>query len=75
MVVMLVGIGFLSLLIDGVAERFLSHDLGIDKDVGDEIGDVAEIDVLQEIREITIRLQRLEAAMSRASPAAIDEQT
>lgn len=58
--VMVVGIGFLSLLIGAVSERFLSAEL---QEAGQEvIGEIdqAEVDVLQEIREITARLQRLE---------------
>ena len=58
--VMVVGIGFLSLLIGAVSERFLSAEL---QEAGQEVIreiDQAEVDVLQEIREITARLQRLE---------------
>jgi voltage-gated potassium channel len=59
--VMVVGIGFLSLLIGAVSERFLSAEL---QETGQEVTgeiDQAEVDVLQEIREITARLQRIEA--------------
>ena len=56
MVVMVVGIGFLSLMIGAVAERFLSAEL---EEAAEEVAEV-EGDLLQEIREITTRLQQLE---------------
>lgn len=60
--VMLIGIGFLSLLIGAVSERFLAAEL---REV-EEVVEEAEVDVLREIREITVRLQRLEARVQAA---------
>jgi voltage-gated potassium channel len=68
MLVMLVGIGFLSLLIGAVSERFMTSQLHeLSEDVAEEVQEV-EADVLQEIREITTRLQRLEARVQAAQP-------
>ena len=58
-IVMLVGIGFATLLIGAIAERFLNRPTR-------EI-ELAEEDVLKEISEISARLQRLERALNQRS--------
>jgi voltage-gated potassium channel len=58
-VVMLVGIGTATLFIGAVAQRFLDRDLeNVDRDV--EHVESTEGDVLAEMREISLRLGRLE---------------
>ena len=59
MVVMLVGIGFLSLLIGAIAERFVAADVA---EAEAEL-EVTQDDVLRELNEIMHRLQRLEASV------------
>jgi voltage-gated potassium channel len=59
MVVMLVGIGFLSLLIGAIAERFVAADVA---EAEAEL-EVTQADVLRELSEIAHRLQRLEASV------------
>jgi voltage-gated potassium channel len=59
--VMLVGIGFATLLIGAIAERFISrpvHEL-----------EVTEEDVLEQVKDISARLQRLEQALQQRHPA------
>jgi voltage-gated potassium channel len=63
-VVMIVGIGFLSLLIGAIAERFVSADVS-EAEAGLE---VTQEEVLRELGEITQRLQRLETSMRRLTP-------
>jgi voltage-gated potassium channel len=59
-VVMVVGIGFLSVLIGVVAQRFVEPDLReAEAEIEREIGET-EADVRAELREITSRLQALE---------------
>jgi voltage-gated potassium channel len=71
-VVMVVGIGFLSLLIGSVSERFIA--VSVEEEVADaerEIGaDVhtAEAEILGEIRAIGERLHKLEMRLQRAGP-------
>ena len=55
--VMVVGIGFLSLVIGAVAERFLATEVA---EVEEEVAG-AEADVLRELAEIATRLRRIEA--------------
>ncbi len=55
--VMIVGIGFLSILIGASAERFVSRDVARAEEDIEEL----ETDVLREIQEIAERLQRVEA--------------
>jgi hypothetical protein len=63
--VMIVGIGFLSMLIAAGAERFVSKDVGEAQERAlTELGEV-ETDVLREIEEIAQRLQGLEASVRR----------
>jgi voltage-gated potassium channel len=64
MVVMVVGIGFLSLLIGAIAERFVAADVA---EAEAEL-EVTQDDVLRDLSEITDRLQRLETSMRRLRP-------
>jgi voltage-gated potassium channel len=64
--VMLVGIGFGSVLIGAVAERFVQRDVAADTDAVE----VAEDEVLRELRDISTRLQQVEAALDRRDAAA-----
>jgi hypothetical protein len=59
MVVMVVGIGFGSLLIGSVAERFVAPGASVEVD---EVG-ASEADLRRELREVGERLRRLEAAL------------
>jgi hypothetical protein len=69
--VMVVGIGFLSLLIGSVSERFVSG--GVEEEVAEVERAVeadverAEAEVLAEIRAISSRLRQLEARLERGS--------
>jgi voltage-gated potassium channel len=58
-VVMLVGIGFATLLIGAIAERFINRPA---QDI-----ELAEEDILKEIGEISARLQRLERTLNQRS--------
>jgi hypothetical protein len=68
-VVMLVGIGFLSLLIGAVADRFVAT--GVQEEVADLGRDVeadveaAEAELLRELRAMSARLGELEATVRR----------
>jgi voltage-gated potassium channel len=63
--VMIVGIGFLSMLIGAAAERFVSPDIAeAEEKVATEVED-SEADVLREIEEISERLRRVEAGVRR----------
>jgi voltage-gated potassium channel len=64
MAVMIVGIGFLSLLIGAIAEQFVAADVA---EAEAEL-EVTQDDVLRELNEITQRLQRLETSMRRLRP-------
>jgi voltage-gated potassium channel len=67
--VMIVGIGFLSMLIAAGAERFVSKDVGAAQDRAlAELGEV-ETDVLREIEEIAQRLRSVEASVRRIQGA------
>jgi hypothetical protein len=58
---MLVAIGFIALLTGAIAERFLAGEVEeVEEEVAGEIEGV-EASVLRELREVTERLQRLEA--------------
>lgn len=57
-VVMVVGIGFLTMLIGATAERFVTPDVEAVTEAEESIAE-AEADVLREVREITERLQRV----------------
>jgi voltage-gated potassium channel len=59
-VVMVVGIGFLSMLIGTVAEQFVAKDLGVRETRPDEEVEGADADLRTELRAITARLQALE---------------
>jgi voltage-gated potassium channel len=64
MAVMLVGIGFIAILTAALAERFVSTQ--VRQETAEVVEDVeeAEATVLGELREITSRLQQLEARVS-----------
>ncbi len=69
MAVMVVGIGFLSMLIAAGAERFISRDVAAAEErAAGELEDV-EIDVLREIEKIAERLRRMEASVRRLQGA------
>ena len=54
-VVMLVGIGFVTLLVGAIAERFIKPEV--------EEVELAEEDIIGQVRDISARLQRLEQAL------------
>jgi voltage-gated potassium channel len=67
--VMLVGIGFLSLLIGAVSERFLSAELRqetkeVEREVESDL-DAARVQLLAELRTMSDRLRELEADVDR----------
>ena len=63
-VVMIVGIGFLSLIIGAAAERFVSLDVAeIEREVSEDV-EVTE-DLARELREIGERLRAVEASVGR----------
>ena len=57
--VMLVGIGFATLLVGAIAERFIKPEF-VEVELGEE-------DIISQIRDISARLQRLEQALKRRS--------
>lgn len=62
--VMLVGIGFLTLVIGSVAQRFIAVEVEeVEEELAKEVESVE--DALHEIREVMSRLQRLETAVQR----------
>jgi voltage-gated potassium channel len=63
--VVLVGISFVALLTGAVARRFLSADIAeIEEEIAGEV-ELAEEDLLGQVREITDRLQKLEEDLAR----------
>jgi voltage-gated potassium channel len=58
-VVMIVGVGFGTLLVGAIAERFIAHE--VDQDI-EEI-DAGEDELRHELREVAARLERIEAAL------------
>jgi voltage-gated potassium channel len=63
-VVMLVGIGVLTMLIGAAAERFVAQDIAeVEEEVTDELEDTQAF-VRREVREISRRLQELERRLS-----------
>lgn len=63
MVVMVIGIGFMSMLIGAAAERFVSQEVAeAEETLATEVAD-SEADVLREIQEISERLRHLEAGV------------
>jgi voltage-gated potassium channel len=56
---MLIGIGFVAILTGAIAERFLSSQIEQAVEASEEV-EAAEVEVLTELREITVRLQALE---------------
>jgi voltage-gated potassium channel len=66
--IMLVGIGFIAILTGAVAQRFLAAQFEevtqLEVETASDV-EAAEADVLAEIREIAIRLRRLEATLER----------
>ena len=67
--VMLVGIGFLSLLIGSVSERFLRTDLEQEAEVVERDVETAHAELMRELRAIRERLGELEAASLFPPPA------
>jgi voltage-gated potassium channel len=65
-VMMLVGIGFVAILTGAVAQRFLAAEIREDVAAIEHEIDAGEDALLGEIREISARLQRLEASLQRA---------
>jgi len=63
--VMVIGIGFLSLLIGAAAERFVSRDVAEAEEKLESEVEASEAGVLREIEEISERLRRLEAGVRR----------
>jgi voltage-gated potassium channel len=61
-VIMVVGIGFGTLLIGSISERFIAHEI-------DQELDATEIELQHELREVTRRLERIEALMARRAGA------
>ncbi|HST38241.1 MAG TPA: ion channel [Conexibacter sp.] len=55
-VVMIVGIGFGTLLVGAIAERFIAHE--VDEDI-----DATEDELRHELREVAARLERIESAL------------
>jgi voltage-gated potassium channel len=71
MVVMVVGIGFLSLLIGAVSERFISSSVeeevaDVERELEEDV-DAARTELVGEIRAIGERLRQLEARLERGS--------
>ena len=64
-VVMVIGIGFLSMLIGAAAERFVSRDVAEAEEKLESEVEASEADVLREIEEISERLRRLKAGVRR----------
>jgi len=67
-VVMLVGIGFIAVLTAALAQRFVAEEVReevekAEEEIGDEFAE-AEADVLTEIREIGVRLRRVEERLA-----------
>lgn len=63
--VMLVGIGFGSILIGAVAERFVQRDVA----VGTDAMEATEDEVLHELSDVSARLARVEDALSKLTSA------
>jgi voltage-gated potassium channel len=65
--VMLVGVGFVAILTGAAAQRFLAPAVEqIERGV--EEVEMEEADVLREVREISVRLKRVEQALARRPP-------
>jgi voltage-gated potassium channel len=65
MAVMVVGIGFGSLLIGTVAERFVAPGVREEAEEVEREVEATEADLLRELRDLGARLQRVEAALAR----------
>jgi voltage-gated potassium channel len=65
LVVMLVGIGFVSILIGAVAERFVAQDVRETAAEVEREVDAGEDELLRELRHVSARLARIEAAIGR----------
>jgi voltage-gated potassium channel len=63
-VVMLVGIGFIAILTGAVAQRFISTEIAEVVESAEEI-EATDVEVLAELREVRLRLDRLEARLER----------
>jgi voltage-gated potassium channel len=67
-VVMLVGIGFVSMLIGAASERFIAADLATEADEAEHELDEATTKVLGELRAVRARLDALETTVPRTRP-------
>jgi voltage-gated potassium channel len=65
-VVMLVGIGFVTMLIGAASERFIARDLATEAEEVERDVDDATAEVLRELRDVRGRLDALETALRRA---------
>jgi hypothetical protein len=65
-VVMFVGIGFLTMLIGAVAERFVAPDVAAEAEEVERDVDEATAEVLRELRDVRDRLDALEMTLRRA---------
>lgn len=61
---MLVGIGFIAILIGAIAERFLAAEIEDAVEAAEEV-EATEVEVLAELQEIRSRLDRLETRLGR----------
>jgi voltage-gated potassium channel len=67
MIVMVVGIGFGSVLIGAVAERFVSPSVERDAEKGEREGESTDAELLREVRALGNRLGAVEALLKRAA--------
>ncbi len=65
MLLMVVGIGFVAVLTGAIAERFVAGEVRAEVEAVEETVQMAEEDVLREVREITKRLRTLETRLQR----------
>jgi voltage-gated potassium channel len=64
-VLLIVGIGFVAVVTGAVAERFLATEIDEVEGAVEDIG-ATDVEVLAELREVRVRLDRLEARLSRS---------
>jgi hypothetical protein len=64
-VLLLVGIGFVAIVTGAVAERFLASQIEEVEEAVDEV-EATDAEVLAELREVRLRLDRLESRLSRS---------
>jgi prefoldin subunit 5 len=65
MTIMLIGIGFVAILTGAVAQRFLAVELEEVEEAAHEI-EATDAELLTELREVRVRLDRLEQRLRRA---------